>query len=203
MKITLSRSDQTLKNLNKKLAGKRSRLAASEVMGSILLLGVTLAVGFAVWAWASSAAEASEKNFGNTIGTNSGCLNLGLVIINANFSSTNANLITLWFYNNGHGAVNITNIQISNSTKLDTYTLAQSRTNTTGQILTENVKSLTINTLTSANTSPITFSKNAIYAFQSEAHNETLTQVSKTSSYYSYQCAVVSTQYQQVTPAVL
>ncbi len=172
-------------------------------MGSILLMGITLAVGFAVWAWASSAAIASEKNFGNAIGTNAGCLNLGIVIVNANFSSTNANLVTLWFYNNGHGAVNITNIQIGNSTKLDTYTMVASKTNTTGQVLTENVKSLTINTLATANSSPITLSKSAIYSFQAEVHNETLTQISKTSSYYSYQCGLVSAQYQQVTPSII
>jgi len=192
-----------LNNLKRKL-GRRSRLAVSEVMGSVLLMGVTLAVGFAVWAWASNAAIASEKSFGNAVGTNAGCLNLGIVIVNANFSSTNANLVTLWFYNNGHGAVNITNIQIGNSTKVDTYNMVVSKTNTTGQVLTQNVKSLTINTLASAyNTSPITFSKSAIYSFQTEVHNETLTKISSTSSYYSYQCGLVSASYQQVTPSVI
>jgi hypothetical protein len=193
-------------NIKKKLVRKRSRLGVSEVMGSVLLMGVTLAVGFAVWAWASNAAIASEKSFGNAVGTNAGCLNLGIVIVNANFSSTNANLVTLWFYNNGRGAVNITNIQItnSNSTIVDTYSLVQSRTNLTGQVSFEKVKSLTINTLSSAyNTTPITFDKSAIYSFQTEVHNETLTKVSSTSSYYSYQCGLVSAQYQQVTPSII
>ena len=165
-------------------------------MGSVILMGVTLAVGFAVWAWASSAAVASEKSFGNSVGTNAGCLNLGIVIVNANFSSTNANLVTLWFYNNGHGAVNISNIQISNSSIVYVSNLVQSKTNTTGQVLTQNVKSLSVYF-------PKTFSKSAIYTFQAEIHNETLTQISKTSSYYSYQCGLVSSQYQQVTPSIL
>jgi hypothetical protein len=184
-----------LKNLKKKL-GKKSNLAVSEVMGSVLLMGVTLAVGFAVWAWASNAAIASEKSFGNAVGTNAGCLNLGIVIVNANFSSTNANLVTLWFYNNGHGAVNITNVQISNSTTVYVSTLVSSKTNTTGQVLVQNVKSLSVYF-------PKTFSKSAIYTFQTEVHNETLTQISKTSSFYSYQCGLVSAQYQQVTPAII
>ena len=165
-------------------------------MGSILLLGVTLAVGFAVWAWASSAAIASERNFGNAVGTNTACLSLSLVVVNANFSSANANLVTLWFYNNGHGAVNITNIQISNSSSLLTYNMVQSRTNTTGQVLTQNLKSLTVYYSK-------TFSKSAIYTFAAIAHNETFTQISKTSGFYSYQCGITSTQYQQVTPAIL
>jgi hypothetical protein len=165
-------------------------------MGSVLLMGVTLAVGFAVWAWASNAAISSEKSFGNSIGINSNCLNLGLVIVNANFSSTNANLVTLWFYNNGHGAVNLTNIMISNSTTTYVSNMEISRTNLTEQVLTQNVKSMNVYF-------PSTFSKSAIYTFQAEVHNESLVQVSKTSSYYSYQCGIVSAQYQQVTPSVL
>jgi hypothetical protein len=185
-----------LNNIKKKLSRKRSRLGVSEVMGSVLLMGVTLAVGFAVWAWASNAAIASERSFGNAVGTNAACLNLGIVIVNANFSSTNANLVTLWFYNNGHGAVNITNVQISNSTLVYVSNFVSSKTNVTGQVLTQNVKALSIYF-------PKTFSKTAIYSFQAEVHNETLTQISRTSSYYSYQCGLVSAQYQQVTPAVL
>jgi hypothetical protein len=159
-------------------------------------MGVTLAVGFAVWAWASNAAVASERNFGNAVGTNAGCLNLGIVIVNANFSSTNANLVTLWFYNSGHGGVNISNVQISNSTSVYVSNLVQSKTNTTGQVLVGNVKSLNVYFSK-------TFAKTAIYTFQAEVHNETLTRISSTSSFYSYQCGLVSAQYQQVTPAVL
>lgn len=183
-------------NIRRKLAKGRSKLGVSEVMGSVLLMGVTLAVGFAVWAWASNAAIASEKNFGNAIGINSNCLNLGVVIVNANFSSTNPNLVTIWLYNNGHGAVNVTNIMISNSTATYVSNMELSRTNMTEQVLTQNVKSFNIYF-------PQTFSKSAIYTFQSEVHNESLVQVSKTISYYSYQCGLVSAQYQQVTPSVI
>src|SRR5579862_6038601 len=109
-------------------------------MGSILLLGVTLAVGFAVWAWASNAALSSERNFGNAIAVNTNCLNLGITIINANFNGTAAyaKLVTLWFYDNGHGNLNISNIQISNVTSggnwVFLYGLQNSRTNTTGSL---------------------------------------------------------------------
>jgi hypothetical protein len=187
----------TMRKLVKK--GK-PRLAASEVMGSILLMAVTLAVGFAVWAWASNAALSSEKSFGNSVNTNAGCLNLGAVIVNANFSSTNANLVTLWFYNNGHGAVNISNINISNATSVYVYGLVQSKTNTTGQLLDQTVKPLTLYY-------PKTFSKTAIYTFQAELHNESVYNTIKSStttvSAYEYQCGLVSPTYQQVTPSVI
>jgi len=71
-----------------------------------------------------------------------------------------------------------------------------SKTNMTEQILTQNVKSYNVYY-------PKTFSKSAIYTFQAEVHNESLIQVSKTSSYWSYQCGLVTAQYQQVTPSVI
>jgi hypothetical protein len=199
-----------LKNLNKKLSGKRSRLAASEVMGSILLMGVTLAVGFAVWAWASNAALSSERNFGNSIAVNTNCLNLGLTVINANFNSSAAyaKLVTLWVYNNGHGNENISNIQISNVSSggnwVFVYGFQQSKTNTTGRVTwfgfagngstpAVPIKSITINVNTF-------LTPNRLYNFQAQAKNETWTATGPNKGFWSYQCSTTSSAYQQVTP---
>ena len=199
-----------MKNLKKKLAGKRRRLAASEVMGSILLMGVTLAVGFAVWAWASNAAVASEKSFGNSVAINNNCLNLGLTVINANFNGTQAfaKLVTLWLYNNGHGNENISNIQISNVSSggswAFTYPFLQSKTNTTGRVTwfgfagngstpAVSIKSVTINVNTY-------LTPNKMYTFQAEARNETWTATGANKGYWSYQCSTTTPSYQQITP---
>ncbi len=119
-------------NLRKLKKGrKRSLLAASEVMGAVIMLGVTLTVGFAAWAWARTAAVNAEKNFGNSIQTNISCLNQSFVITNANFSSTSHNLVTVWFFNNGFGVVTLNLITISNSTSSNPWSYTNVTASTT------------------------------------------------------------------------
>jgi hypothetical protein len=101
---------------------RRQRLAVSDVIGAIIMIAVTITVGFAAWAWARSAAVGAEKNYGSAIGQNINCLSENFVIPNANFSSTNPKLVTVWFYNNGNGTVYVSSISISNSTGTWTYT---------------------------------------------------------------------------------
>jgi hypothetical protein len=98
------------------LKKKRSKLAASEVMGAVLMLAVTLAVGFAVWAWARGDASSAEKNYGASVVSNINCLNQNFVISDANFSTSSGNLVTVWYYNNGNGTIRIGQTLISNST---------------------------------------------------------------------------------------
>jgi flagellin-like protein len=100
----------------RKRRSKESRRAASEVMGVIILLALTIAVGFAAWAWARSAASVSEKSFGSAINNDISCLNENFVITNVNFSSSNNQKVTVWFFNNGSANVNISITTISNST---------------------------------------------------------------------------------------
>ncbi|MGI0081196.1 MAG: hypothetical protein ACRECH_16435 [Nitrososphaerales archaeon] len=95
---------------------KKKGLAVSSVVGAIIMIAVTMTVGFAAWAWARSAAVNAENNYGNAIATNITCLNENFVITNANFSLTNNKLVTVWFFNNGNGIVNVGAITISNST---------------------------------------------------------------------------------------
>ncbi len=70
------------------------------------MVGVTLSVGFAAWAWVSSAARTSEKNLGSSITEQ-------FEIVNVNFSSTKTTVV---FYNEGSGAAYITSIFVRNST---------------------------------------------------------------------------------------
>jgi hypothetical protein len=188
-------------NLKKLRNSKRSRLGISEVMGAVLMMAVTLAVGFGVWFWASSAASTAEHNFGNQESSNVACLNLNLEIINANFTSTNANRVTVWFFNSGQGAVNISSIQVSNQ---PIYNLVQSQTNTTGEIAKGAVKSLTL-----YYSNPFTVS--TIYTFQAEARNEsassstttTVGTTTTTMTNYAYGCGFATGQYSQVSPSKL
>lgn len=85
---------------------KRSRIAVSEVMGAIVLLGVTLAVGFAAWAWVSGAARFAEVNLGSAANEN-------FKVISANFTGTK---VSLEIYDVQAGKENITAIVVTNST---------------------------------------------------------------------------------------
>jgi hypothetical protein len=83
-------------------------------MGAVILLGVTIVIGLAAFAWSRSTAVASENSYGNAIGSNINYLKENFNIVNVNFSSTNK--ATVWFYNTGNVTVTISQLWISNST---------------------------------------------------------------------------------------
>lgn len=95
---------------------KRSVSAVSVVLGSVLMIAVTLAVGFAAWSWASSTAVSSENVYGKSVASNISYLNERFVISNANFSATTGQNVSVWIYNDGNLTVNIKQIWISNTT---------------------------------------------------------------------------------------
>jgi hypothetical protein len=170
---------------------KRAKQAAAEVMGAVLLIGATLAVGFAVWAYARGAASNAEKNFGSAINSNINCLKLGFVVVNVNFTSVPAydKEVTLWLYSTAPSAMNITSITLSNSTSGNwtaTFPVSSSHTLCSaiqgyGNICPSDVKPITINSGT-------LFSPNKMYTFQAEAQSSPLG------------CAVYTSQYNQITP---
>jgi hypothetical protein len=159
---------------------RRAKQAAAEVMGAVLLIGATLAVGFAVWAYARSASSNAEKNFASEINTNVDCLNANFVIINANFNSTNPSIVTLWFYNTGSYEIHLSNVVISSSTNSQLYSGT-----ITGLLKPAIVYSVTLTT------GSFKFSGSTIYNFQAEAQNTTIN------------CAVYSQAYPQTTPATV
>ena len=97
---------------------KRSKLAVSAVLGTVLMIGVTVAVGFAAWAWARGAAVNSELNFGNAVNQNVNYLKENFEIANANFSSSSQTTVTLWIYNSGNSTIYVKSIWVSNITSI-------------------------------------------------------------------------------------
>jgi flagellin-like protein len=87
--------------------------AASEVLGTILLVALTIAVGFAAWAWIRSSAIKSESGYNSEISGNINQLNERFVIINANFSTQT---VSVWFYDEGSTTITVNTLLISNST---------------------------------------------------------------------------------------
>jgi hypothetical protein len=119
----------------KLLRRRRSKLAVSEVMGVVIMLGVTISVGFAVWAWARSAATGSENSFGfYSIGTSVNTTNEKLAIVNANFSGTATQNVTVWFLNYGGSVAYVNQVWISNVTSIT----AEQWTNATQNICVSN-----------------------------------------------------------------
>lgn len=175
-----------MNSIKRKLQRRKARFGVSEVIGSVLLMGITLAVGFAVWAWASSAAIASEKSFGNSVNSNATCLTMTYTGVNANFSTASSSLVTVWFYNNGQGDINIRSVIISNTSWTYSYTLSP-----TSLLLVQNVNSITVNIGTS-------FTKDSLYTFKSTGSNTTT--IVEGNSAIQYGCGIVSASYQQVTP---
>jgi hypothetical protein len=101
--------------------------AISAVLGAILMVGVTLSVGFAAWAWARSAAVSSECNFGISISSNTNYLKENYVIVNVNFSSSATQNVTVWLYNSGNNTVYIKQMWISNVTSTSQWSNSTSR----------------------------------------------------------------------------
>ena len=75
-------------------------------MGAVILLGVTLSIGFAAWAWISTAAKGTENNLNNSANEN-------FKVVNANFTATK---VTLEIYNVQAYKENITTIVVTNAT---------------------------------------------------------------------------------------
>jgi len=71
----------------------------------MLMIAVTLTVGFAAWAWARSAAQASENSLNGSFAGNINYLRENFIVINANFSGATNQNVTVWFYNFGNTTV--------------------------------------------------------------------------------------------------
>jgi flagellin-like protein len=100
-----------------KLHAKRRRIRGiTPVLATIIMLGVTLTVAFAAWAWARGATGSTENNFNNSTGQNINQLKERLAIPTVNFSSTLKNKVTVWLYNDGNITTNVVQVWVSNST---------------------------------------------------------------------------------------
>ncbi len=74
------------------------RSAISEVLGVVLMVAMTLAVGAATWGYINGQARVSETLLGNSVGSTNNFLNERFSVIYFNFSSS---AMSVWFYNSG------------------------------------------------------------------------------------------------------
>jgi hypothetical protein len=107
--------------IRKLVKNRRSRLAASEIVGAVILIGVTLSVGLAAWAWASGAARNAESHLNGSISEN-------FTIVNANFSSSGSakKLVTVAIYNPQAGSEYIQSIVLGNFSATTVWTYSNS-----------------------------------------------------------------------------
>jgi hypothetical protein len=97
-------------NLRKlKRGNNRSRLAVSEIMGAILMLGATILIGLVAWIYVGQSAQRGETGLNNQAIEN-------FRVASANFSTTNLKLVTLDIYNVQQGSAYITQIIVTNGT---------------------------------------------------------------------------------------
>ncbi|MHB8565869.1 MAG: archaellin/type IV pilin N-terminal domain-containing protein [Nitrososphaerales archaeon] len=148
---------------------KRQRRAITPVIGAVLMIAVTIAVGFATWAWAKSSAQNSELNFGNAIGSNINYLKENFEAVNANFSSSSPQSATLWLYNNGNTTVYIKQIWISNITSSFSQTFTSLNSTKTYQFncYCLEIHSQSVVSITLSLTSPSVFQSGVVYQFKS------------------------------------
>jgi hypothetical protein len=92
----------------------RSRLAVSELVATVLLIGATLIAGFAVWGWVNGQAGSSERAYGQSVGQTVGMLEEKFSLVNANYSGDR---VTLWLYNDGEVSLQPVSVFVYNSSR--------------------------------------------------------------------------------------
>ncbi len=133
------------------------------------MIGITIAVGFATWAWARSSAQSSELNFGNAIGSNINYLKENFETVNVNFSSSAQQSATLWFYNSGNTTVYVKQIWISNITSSfsQTFTTLNSTKTTQFNCYCLEIHPQSVAFITLSLNSPTVFHTGVVYQFKS------------------------------------
>ena len=152
----------------RKSSRRHSVRAITPVIATVMMIGLTIAVGFAAWAWARSAATNSESNFGNAIGSDINYVKENFEVANVNFSSTSPQSATLWIYNNGNSTVYIKQIWISNASSSfsQTYTSLNATITTKFNCYCLEVHSQTVVSITLSLTSPTVFTSGVLYQFK-------------------------------------
>lgn len=92
----------------------RIRKGVSPVIATTILIGVTLAVGFATWSFASGAIGSLLQSQGETVASDINNIRERFVIVNVNISSSK-DKVTVWVYNNGRLQTEITELFVGGS----------------------------------------------------------------------------------------
>ncbi|MGQ9719232.1 MAG: hypothetical protein ACUVWK_05285 [Nitrososphaerales archaeon] len=93
---------------------KRIKKGVSPVIATTIIIGVTLAVGFATWGFASGAIGSLLQSQGETVSSDINNLRERFVIVNVNIS-VSGDKVTVWVYNNGRIPTEITDIFVGGS----------------------------------------------------------------------------------------
>ncbi|MEM0367060.1 MAG: hypothetical protein QW383_01005, partial [Candidatus Nitrosocaldus sp.] len=106
----------------------RQRYGISPVIATTIILGITVTLGIALWAFANSSVGTSATTYANTITDYINYLRERFVIFNMAFKydaienasapsacSDNAKCVSIWLYNNGQVPLNVKTIILSNS----------------------------------------------------------------------------------------
>ena len=97
----------TKKRVNSKKKG------VTQVIGTIILLSITLVVGFGLFGYVNSAVANAERAYAIITDQNIKELQESFVIVTANYSSSS---VSLWFYNSGNISTSIQSLVIWNDT---------------------------------------------------------------------------------------
>jgi len=116
---------------------RRKRIAVSEIMGTLLMIAVTLVAGAAVFSWINGQANSSENAYGASVASNVNFLREHFVIVTQSFAASppaatpvacstvggsNPNyectLLTFWPYNTGQVTFTLYSVRIQNLTDM-------------------------------------------------------------------------------------
>ena len=104
------------------VANKRKRRAVSEIMGTLLMVAVTLVAGAAVFGFVNGQAATSEGQYGNSVAENVNYLNEHFEILNVQFPAGNCQgtvptrycqVLQVSIYNTGSSALSVRSIMIT------------------------------------------------------------------------------------------
>lgn len=85
----------------------RRRLGVSEIVATLLTIAITIIAGAAVFSYANSQANVTERQYGTAVGTSVQALEERFTVVQMNFTSTK---VTIWLYN--IGSINLAPVQI-------------------------------------------------------------------------------------------
>lgn len=99
--------------VNSKRRADSKKRGITQVIGTIILLSITLVVGFGLFGYVNSAVANAERSYAIITDQNIKELQESFVIVTANFSSSS---LSLWFYNSGNLSTSIQSLVIWNDT---------------------------------------------------------------------------------------
>jgi flagellin-like protein len=105
-----------------KVSPRRKRVAISELMGTLIMVAVTLIAGAAVFGWINGQAGSSESAYGQSVANNVNFLNERFTVVTESFSQSGlscsggppapCNQMSFWVYNTGQVAFTLASVRI-------------------------------------------------------------------------------------------